>query len=226
MSLASFFIDYSFNSVQDCFEMPYENIINYLYFVSLELATFLGFHSMKHVVTAKILGFSLFIALISIAFRQVLHLWQKNQYDSKNIVIFLLISFSLLFALNAASGRLCMGLEAAQSSRYMNLLIPGWLGIYLAVQNLSRKYWLITANVVLIILFIIFPISGSKEFTKGMNNFSKVKKTWASCYIKLESIEECNKMAGNVIYPLPEATHMQEKLDFLKEKKYNLFSER
>jgi flagellar biogenesis protein FliO len=226
ISFGSFFIDYVFSPVQDCFQLPYEHLQNYVTFVSLELAMFLGFDSKSNVTYATIIGLAMMLGMVVAALFQVKQLWDKRKFESKNLVILLLIGFSLLFAVNSASGRICNGLEAAQSSRYMTLLIPCCLGLYFALQEIPQIAFRTIANIILVIGFIILPIYALKQFNKGMEDFSQVKKAWAACYVVQESIEECNKVSGNVVYPSPESTHMQEKLNLLKVKRYNLFTEK
>lgn len=226
VSFASFFIGYTYSPVQDCFQSPLTNPLNYLSFIGLQLSMFLGFHSLQNAGIAQILGIILFFALIGAAFKQIWQLLKKCEFESNSIIIFMMVAFSLLFVLNSTSGRICGGLGGAQSSRYMTLLIPGILGLYFAVQDSFEKYFLIIVNIILIILFIILPIPQMKEFAEAMNNFTNVKKAWAVCYVERENIEDCNKIAGNVVYPNPAATRMKEKLDLLKEKKYNLFIEK
>lgn len=225
VSFASFFINYTFSSVQDCYQSPFTKFFDYLSFISLELSTFFGFFSLNNIWLATATGFLALIGLLSVLFAQIWQLWKKRTFDARNLVIFLLISFSLLFAINSTSGRICNGLAGAQSSRYMTLLIPGFLGLYFAAQNLSQKYRRVTLNSFLIILFIIFPVRTMSDFDKGMGHFAEVKKAWAECYRERESIEGCNQIVGNIIYPAPEATNMKEKLGMLKENRYNLFVE-
>lgn len=225
IAFASFFFQYQFSPAQDCFQFPDHNLLAYVPFISLELAFFVGFYTMDNLLLAKITGFLLLLFLITATIFQIYLFWKKQKIQPKNIVILLLISFSLLFAVNAAVGRICGGLGTAQTSRYMPLLIPGFLGIYFTIQDLPKRVWLNLANSLLVVLFIFLPALKFKTFNDVMNNFTHVKKSWAVCYVKEENIEVCNQKAGNVIYPAPEATNLKEKLDLLKEKKYNLFFE-
>lgn len=223
ISFASFFIGYVFDPVAGCFQLSIAPIIDYLSFISLELTTFVGFASMYEATFAKILGFLLFLIMTGVVLSRIYRLQRDRKDESKHLVIFLFISFSLLFAANSALGRFCHGMEAAQTSRYMTLLIPGWLGLYFAAQNLSRKYIQAAANIILAVLFIILPTQSYRNFDDTMNSYSQIKKRWAACYIENESIANCDKAAGHPIYPAPEATDLKRKLDLLEEKQLNLF---
>lgn len=226
ISFGSFFLNYSFSPVQDCFQPPFAQIKNYLTFVCLELAMFLGFDSKSSMSTAAIFGMILLIGLISAFIFQAVRLWKKREFDKQSLVIGLLIVYSLLFVVNSASGRLCNGLVAAQTSRYMTLLIPAFLGLYFAVQNIPQTLWRGVVNCLLLCGFIVLPIFALKKFDQSMGDFSQVKRSWAACYVEQESIENCDKAVGNAVYPIPKANNMKEKLEILKENHYNLFKER
>jgi len=58
-----------------------------------------------------------------------------------------------------------------------------------------------------------------------MQIFSSRKAAWRNCYLGGHSMADCDRAFGGV-YPLPERTHLQEKLDYLQATGQNLFSDR
>jgi len=54
-------------------------------------------------------------------------------------------------------------------------------------------------------------------------NFYSDKMKWASCYLRLEDIKECNQLTGNRVFPLADRDDLSEKLAYLKEYHLNLY---
>jgi len=142
------------------------------------------------------------------------------------MVVAVLLIFSLLFCANTALGRLCLGLLTAQSSRYVPYLIPAFLGIYfscLAARNRGLK----RAGT---IAFLAIAISAALPVRIGdrsmMAQYHNVKNNWRECYLQHHDIQQCDTLTGTKIYPWPESGHLKEKLDFLEEKKLNLYATR
>jgi hypothetical protein len=59
---------------------------------------------------------------------------------------------------------------------------------------------------------------------QGMSDFYQLKNDWRTCYLSGHSADACDD-EGGAIYPEPERTHLQQKLDFLRATRQNLFSE-
>lgn len=51
-----------------------------------------------------------------------------------------------------------------------------------------------------------------------------IKTAWRHCYLSGHRAAECDRACGP-IYPRPEETHLQEKLDYLQATRQNLFSD-
>jgi hypothetical protein len=52
------------------------------------------------------------------------------------------------------------------------------------------------------------------------------KRAWQGCYLKYEDINYCNQVTGYPPHWDAEATHLKEKLAYLKRNRFSLFSER
>ena len=57
-----------------------------------------------------------------------------------------------------------------------------------------------------------------------MSDFYKSKSGWRACYLSGGSPDDCDDRNGS-IYPEPERTHLQKKLDYLRATRQNLFSD-
>jgi hypothetical protein len=55
--------------------------------------------------------------------------------------------------------------------------------------------------------------------------FAEGKRNWANCYLGGGGIHFCDQSANFVLIPDPERTHLQEKLDYLKENQLDLFAD-
>jgi len=140
----------------------------------------------------------------------------------QNAVSATLVGYSLLFSMNAAIGRLCLGLEFAQSSRYTNYLALGIFGAYLHLLSFhTPKLRRVLLGVAILALLLTVPIR--TEDRGLMRFFSEIKRNWRSCYLAGGSIPACDSVAGYKIEPEPEQV-LQHKLDYLKQSRKNLYS--
>ena len=132
------------------------------------------------------------------------------------------MSFSLLFAASAAVGRLCLGPYAAFTSRYCTLLIPAFLAIYF---YLLSKSWRGMRNLILVLWVILLLPAAIFLPRMNIHWFADGKRNWANCYVRTENIRYCDQSTNFVIYPHPEQTGLQQKLDYLEQHRLNLFAE-
>jgi hypothetical protein len=133
----------------------------------------------------------------------------------------ILTAYTLLYATAAAIGRVCLGFEAAGSSRNLTLLIPGFLGIYfylLMLDHSCRRTLLMSVLVV-----AVLPACLQRNH-KEIEGFSAMKRTWKNCYRTAENVEYCDAFSHLLLYSQPEATHLRAKLAFLKRNRLNLYA--
>jgi hypothetical protein len=136
------------------------------------------------------------------------------------LIAAVLLAYSILFAVDTAIGRVCLGPGAAFAPRYTTLLIPGVTGMYFYLQTISpdRIQKALTSVLILLLIPGCFTDDGGAAW--GADR----KRAWVECYIRTENIPECDKSAGFVIHPHPDQTGLTEKLDYLKARRLNLFS--
>ena len=216
LSLASFFYGYVFNPAADCFRFPYPNPVAYPWFMAMMLGRFLG---MKHgTVSPGVIGLVVLVVLIAISVRS---LWTVLRLINRAEAIpLILTSYTLIYAAAAAIGRVCMGMEAAQSSRNMTLLIPGFLGIYFHL--LGWKPGRMARIAMAILLLVLLPGCVQRNH-KEIEGFSAMKTAWKNCYLANQNIAYCDAKTHLQLYPNPDAIHLSEKLSYLKAQHLNLY---
>ncbi len=84
-----------------------------------------------------VLGGTILLAVIAVLGWHLLHLLKGGAVSDAHLVGTVLLSYCLLFSVNASIGRLCLGFNAAFASRYVTLLIPAFLAIYFYLLSQS-----------------------------------------------------------------------------------------
>jgi hypothetical protein len=219
-SLASFFVHYVFQPAADCFQLPHNNWTSYLKFMGLLLSGFVVPRPLTLSTGIIVLGSTILLLMVFVFLWHSLYLL-KGPIPDTHLVGAVLLGFSLLFATNTAVGRLCLGLEQALSSRYSTLLIPAFLAIYFYLLSQS---WHGARNIMLALWVILLLPASVTVPRRELQYFSDGKRLWADCYVRTGNITYCDKSTSFKIYPAPEPTHLQQKLDYLKANHLNLFA--
>jgi hypothetical protein len=224
LSAGSFFVGYQFAPAVDNFQFPIREWWLYPQFMALMLANFCGIKgvtALSYVVGFLILSLMIILVLIHVV--RALRPRVTISESTADAAIAVLMTFTLIFCANTAIGRISLGLSAAQSSRYVTYLIPGYLGIYLWLVALQpdtmRCFLLITAIAGLIAAS--FPLREADRNT--LNWYMEGKTHWKTSYLQTEDIKAATRAANFPIYPSPELTHLKQKLEYLKREKLNLY---
>jgi hypothetical protein len=220
-SLASFFLNIHFWPAADCFELPHNHALNYFQFMWLLFSAFVVPRPPALSTGMLYLGAGILLLMVAVLVWHLLHLF-KSPLPDTHLIGGVLIGFSLVFAVNNAVGRQCLGLDQAFSSRYNTLLIPAFLGVYFFLISQS---WFVMRNLVLAIWVILLLPSSLVIPAVEINWYSAGKRQWADCYRRTGEIHYCDEETHFPIYPpsLAATTHLQEKLDYLKQNHLNLF---
>lgn len=181
-----------------------------------------------------------FLALLTlIATASVTWKWIRTSESSPaNDVILLLIGGGVLFVCNTAVGRVCLSITAGMSSRYIPLLFPLWLGIYLWSETTKhRRLALITTAAMWCVALWPYRDMTSRPLSRwpgtlGATNvqyayfedYGTNKAAWVDTYLKTQSIDAAQEARGNYVYPHPAGTRMDEKLRFLKQRELLFFA--
>jgi hypothetical protein len=218
ISFASFFYHYRWMPAVSCFVFPDPHPLSYPWFISLELSLFIGIR--RSLVLASVLGAGLMLVMATLLLWHAVRLWRTTDWAGLDVTIVALLSFTILFGLNAAIGRVCLGMPAAgQSSRYMGLLVPAFLAMYLHL--LSWRDGIRKAAAIVAFAIIVLPNTLKMHRDPIQENG---KRAWQACYLKVEDIDYCDRVTGYPTHWDPAATHLKEKLDYLKRNHLNLFS--
>ena len=116
-------------------------------------------------------------------------------------IVFFLTAFTLLYVAATAVGRIQFGLSGAQSSRYVPLLAPAFLGIYLATFRLERRGLRLALGALLVgaLLRASFPMHPLEE--SFMIELAKKKRAFVAAYQETGSIEQASRRARLRIDP-------------------------
>jgi hypothetical protein len=222
-SLGSFFIGYKFQAAIDCFTLQPRSPGSYVTFMAIMFANFLAVKGVGAL--PWIVGVTILIAMLAslaIAVWQLLRqtLNPRNPNQNRPLITAALIAYCLLFCMSTAYGRLCAGLWTAHSPRYVIYVEIGMLGLYFHLLSLRRALTrrLLLAGLVASIL------PASLHVDQGdMAYFRDIRQRWKACYLQTEDIKNCDRVAGFPIFPYAERTHLQEKLEYLKRTRQNLY---
>lgn len=223
-SLLSFMVDYRFEPAVECFRFPDERPTRYLGFLGLVLAR--PFGVVRHHPGSLPIALGALAAVAGVGLAAAARTVRSRGRDDLARTVAVLAGFSLLFAINVAVGRVCLGLEAAGSSRYVMYVMPAVLAGYLAVSEMRRWPRLRTA---LLVGLLLLCVSKELVFQRGSAReaawYGGGKARWRDCYLQRATIEGCDRETGFAIYPHPERTHLAAKLDYLRARRLNLFKD-
>jgi hypothetical protein len=217
-SLGSFFIHYTFWPAVDCFVFPYHPAIAYAHFMALMPWGFIGY---SHWATLGTVVGAVMLLSVLVAFAAELRaFFRSDRLRDSHMVRLVLLGFSVLFVANTAVGRVCLGRDAALSSRYLTLLIPAFLAVYFYLLPFTAK----PAGKVVLGLFVIALIPSAVMVRPSARRQTDGKRAWAACYLQTENIAYCDNATNFKVDPYPDYNHLKEKLDYLRQHQLNLFA--
>lgn len=197
-------------------------LLAYALYVALMFANVLG---VKEGAFAVVAGGAAAFAVLSVAVEQIVRLLRGERLPERALAVLTLTSFALLFAAVTAYGRIALGFSGAQSTRYVPLLVPGLLGVYLRLTEIERPRWrtaLLTASAVAITL-ATFPMRASEA--RFMEHLSRGKRAWVATYLATGDLDEANARAGLMIFPF-DAPEVPRVLDYMREHNLNFYAHR
>lgn len=139
----------------------------------------------------------------------------------------LLISSSLLFVILNIVGRAELGIGNAITTRYIPATMPLMFGIYLLIQHLKPSYSWFKIPLLLVFGFIMLKaqLETSTARIKRPIELANKTKQWEICLKENHSFKECNSKYTFKLVPEILEKHLQEKIDFLKANKLNIYKE-
>jgi hypothetical protein len=77
----------------------------------------------------------------------------------------------------------------------------------------------------LLAFLIVLVIPGHVHIPDRVRWFADGKRAWSACYKQMEDIGFCDSFTSFPVYPNPERTQLKQKLDYLKQRRLNLFAD-
>ena len=225
LSLASFWVGYHFNPAADCFSPGLQTPVYYALFMAFMFSSFGGILPAYHLVAAIFAGTVLLAIIVGVCAKFIVRYFREHEYNAATTVIFSLLSYSLIFAAATAYGRVCLGLGAAQGSRYMAYLVLCFFGLYLAALSVRRQ----SERFISALLMLIVALGSSVFIPAGewvqMRELSHNRRAWKMCYLSTRNIAQCDSQTHFAICWTPEPADLQQKLDMLEQQHWNLYSD-
>jgi hypothetical protein len=220
-SLALFLVDYHFAPAVSCFVFPYPEPSRYLTFMAKAYLRVFELNGTRY----------LLFGLVMVGGTVAVILWsgwtilRTRGEDRTAWATFTLASFSLAFDANAAIGRVCLGDNAAWMGRYVSYFLPALLAIYWVLTTRPRPRWLqaLFATVACCLLAIGYVV-GADRSLRDAQFFSSRKERFLACYLGGNGLERCSTYWP--VYLDLGAGRIQEKLDFMEERRLGPFLDR
>jgi hypothetical protein len=222
LTFGLFFSGYTFAPAVACFHFPHYPLIDYFWFVAhlFSYSTGLPCGTHRYFVT-KGFGALLVSGVVFVLASGLRRLHRAKEYAPRDLVIVFFIGFSLLFAVNAALGRVCVGVCAANAERYQTLLTPVWLGLYFAAPAGRFRH---AAGLLILALCFLMPESQPSHYEGAMKRYAEVKRTWVACYLESGNAVECDARVGMSSSTPTPAIAVQGRLEYLRQRRLSFFA--
>ena len=225
---ALFFYQYEFAPYAPVQNPLAINILTYFKYIFLMYGYFLGFRGGAFEPVSVVFGFFPFIMLVGILFYSMRRFMGKiHSHDHVYRICFIFSFFTLVFSIIVAIGRISIGEGAGQTTRYMPLLLPGFLTIYFTLYNFPNGRF---RNVImgcficwLCLKMAVFSLPASKITMPAAHTLKQQKEVWVRTYLSSGNVDEANAKSQLEIFS--DKHYLQEKLQYLKEKNLNIFNE-
>lgn len=212
---------YRFDPAVQGFRFPHEHPWEYLLFMASMVNNFFGIRG--HGAASVGMGILLLLWLAILAGSHLPRLWRHGlKGQERSAVIATLALFALIYCAQTAVGRVVLGWrEAAGASRYVPLLIPAVLAMYLHLAGLPNRFrpMLLCLLLASLLIFGTLRLHGADYRFIAHHFFGRV--TWKAAYLATWNMGKAGELSNFNIYP---AMHIDDRLDFLRQHKLNLFN--
>jgi hypothetical protein len=188
--------NYVFNPAAPGFRFPYEKPVEYFDFVAVMLSNLYGLT----IHNPLVVPFGLFV-MVCLVVLCMIHGWRLLRGGAVNnrasTVIFCLATYALIYCFDTAVGRVCMGWRTqAVSSRYVTLMIPAGLAIYLHLVTLRSA----RASLTLAIFYALAIMPGAiyleKDAADFIHSFHDRRLAWGKVYRATHNRQETDAIVG------------------------------
>jgi hypothetical protein len=222
LSFASFFVGYRFQPAVACFRFPDPHPFDYVRYLAAMYVRSLELYDLKFVRVA--LAVPVLLSAIAVPAWAAYAALRNGGPSRLHLSAFALAGFSILFGVNAAVGRVCLGPGQAASSRYVPYTVPMLLAAYLLLSSAPARRWTTSLLVLFAAACIAKEVRGLGSSARWVEYFSGGKQRWKACYLAREDVARCDAEARFPIYPsVDAAAAIGWKLRYLREHRLNLF---
>ncbi len=217
LAWAAFSVDYVFAPAVANFRFPHERPWEYVQFAALLAAHGIGIPGTG--TWPLVAGLVIWVAVFSTAARHSIRLLRRQGHPASEMTVLVLSGFSILFAANTAIGRVCLGMDGALASRYITLLLPAFLAVFLGLRTLPRLPSVVAAAV-----FVAAMTPGALMLGRNDRDHIAENKrgrlAWREAYLSTGDENKADLKAGYKVYPSPGA--IRDRLEFLEQRGLNL----
>ena len=216
-----FAYDYRFDPAVQGFRFPHERPWEYLLFMASMLNNFFGIRG--HGMLPLAIGMALLLFLVYVAALHGHRLVRHGlESQGRSAVIVTLALFALIYCGQTAVGRVVLGWrEAAGSSRYVPLMIPAGMALFLhfaGISNRSYRQWGCLLLALLLAAGTLGLHGGDQRF---IARYSAGRLLWKGVYLATGDVGKAGELANFMIHP---AMEIEQRLDFLRQHHLNLFN--
>jgi hypothetical protein len=214
LTVVYFFVGYRLERTIDCFVFPGSPAVDYVGFVMLLYNSFFGLRGYEWFMP-------LFPAILLVGYISNIVPIYSGKCVSRYMPAAVLFSFSFLFSVNAAVGRVCAGIEAAYASRYVTFVIPAVFALYLTLLHARR--WHSGAILPTLLLGAIgYSQIADAHLADTSKSHAHFMQEWKTCYLKSHDSGRCTQRIGRIYWVQDD---LQQKLDYLESHRLNLFKD-
>ena len=193
LALIHFSVGYVFNPAVDNFEGHHVALPEYLGFLSALLQYFFQFQITGAPEGWHLIGGLFFLAMVGVGLWAAMCLLGRESDSPQSgdekfwAMVLLLTTTTMTFAAMTTYGRTLLGLPAAYASRYMVLLLPGFLGLYLVAFKFRGRTW-----IPLLALALLMAGRQGPEYRRSWKSgelYDGIKACWLHTYLQTGSFD-------------------------------------
>jgi hypothetical protein len=218
--LLLFFLPYRFNPAVAGFQFFDPNIVFVLpYSLAVGLANITGFGQSP---MNQIFGYPELLAALAVI---LFYFPTFAKGEIRATVIVSLVSFGLLFMLFALEGRVSLGRDCLVGSRYVPLISPVFLGVYLSIAQIPQARLRAACLGIAVCLAVYASTIASNGGSNSMSALRDAKLAWIHTYLATNDINSANRAARIPIYPSTSRADLPQKLQYLEAHKRSFYFE-
>jgi hypothetical protein len=214
------FREYQFSSAVDCFRFPHPKPTEYVPFAGLILLRPMRLVHLS--AQTPFLGVCAFVFAIMLTAASGIVILRRSR-TLLTRTVFLFSSFSFLFVVETAIGRVCLGSIAALASRYVPYVVPLWLAAYFTLVRAAERSRALRWCAGALVAALVAQQALVPDDVAGIRWYSEGKRRWRACFREIGDEAACNSRENFRVYPRENAPQVVRTMQFLRENRLNLF---